>query len=375
MAVDQKVIEEKVSGKNKEPLTAEEQTTILQEEGAVEGYQKGPEAMDPAEFDQTPETKEGDEPAKKEEPAAKEEKKDDAPDEAEDVFVRLERELAKPEGQEDLKNFNDREKAYFHQMKRDRKKRQDAEALADAARKNELLAKKQLEESKKPKEEAPDPLADLKKKDATDYMTVADVIKLVEGMQTKPKEEKKEDIEVPSAPDPKTVHYLKLCEKEGREAHEDFDAVLELTEDVILSNPKHLMEVAKATQAGVNPAIKAYELIKADPEFAKLYPVATARIAARKSQNKTPEPAKKEEPKKEAPAKTQAELDAATRAKKAEEALETNAKKPKTTGNASASSESNDEINFEEMAKMPDAEFKKLPKKKRDRFLKWLEEV
>lgn len=372
MGIDETKLNEKLN--NNEPLSKEEETFVLQQDDKpVEGYGK---QMDPADFDNEPETtaedkeKVEDKAAEKPKEKAAEGKVEDKPGEdVNDPFVKIERELAKPDGQEDLKGFSDREKAYFHQMRRDRKSRQKAEADLDVERRNRLQLEKQIKEKKEPEAAPVDPLEELKKKDPTDYLTVAEVVNLVQNLKAEPKKEDKQKEDF--APDPRSIKYLKLCEKEARETHtDDFDAVMELTEDIINNNPAHLMEVAKALHAGENPALKAYELIKADPEFAKLFPVAKTKIEARK-QAKAPE--KKEEPK---PAKTAEEIQKEKKASEAQAALEKNKSKPKTTGNVDTSSDTGDDgPSFEEIANMSDREYARLPKKVRARHLKQLQEA
>ena len=375
MKVDEKVINEKLS--KGETLTSEEQTAILQDEGAVDGYTKSDvQDMDLEDFD-------NDEPKKEEKPAEsevvnekqkeqtqqqKQEEPKVQPEGKEDFFVKLERELSKPEGKETLEHFTDREKAYFHQMRRDRKRAQKAEGELDVERRNRFKLEQQIKEPAVVKE--PDPVDELKKKDPTDYLTVAEVLSLVDKIN-KPKEEPKKETKQESTIDNRQVHYLKLCEKEARETHpEDFDAVMELTEDIINNNPKHLIEVAKAMQAGENPAIKAYELIKGDTEFAQLYQVAKTKIEAR-DKAKTPEtPNKAQEEKSKQP--DQKKVD---EMKKAEEALKNNANKTKTTANVESANDKGEELDFEEIAAMSDLEFSRLPKKKRALFLKRMEEI
>lgn len=365
--IDQKALEEKISA-GKE-LTKEEQTAILEDQGPVEGYEKAAD-MSPEDFDKEDETgkKLADEKAKELE--KKEPEKPAA--EAEDPFVKLEKELAKPEGQEDLKSFTDREKAYFHQMRRDRKSKQKTEAERDAALFREVKTKKELEDLKKPKVEEVDPIAELKKKDQTDYMTVADVLKIVESVKTKPAV-KEEPAKEPTGPDPRTLRILKMEEQEARNAHpEDFEAVMELTEEIINTSQAHLIEVAKALHAGENPVLKAYDLIKADPEFAKLFPVAQTRVLARKTAK---EPEKKKEPEKPIE-KTAEEKAKEEKALAAQKALEENKGKKLTTGNIETSSSgADDDAGLAEYAKLSDVEFAKLPKATRNKVLRWMEGV
>lgn len=397
MAVDEKILNEKIdSGK---PLSKEEAEHVLRSDiSPVEGYANtAVKDMDPGDFDNEEESKEGEtkkgadetegkktetkkedtEGEKKKDETKTEEKKED---DTTDPFVKIERELAKPEGQEDLKSFSDREKAYFHQMKRDRKARQRAESELDISKRNEAKLKKDLETSnKKSKETVNDKLTELKKKDPTEYISVAEALKIAESITPEADEAEGEEKREERPPvNSQQMKYLKMCEKEAREAHpEDFDAVMELTEDIVNNNPQHLMEVAKAMAAGENPAVKAYELIKKDPEFATLFTVAKTKIEARNPAKKTEE---KKEEKKEEPKKSQADLDKEKRAKEAEAALEANAKKPKTTGNVESDSTEEHGDTFggytlQELSDMPNKQFGKLPKKVRQAALKAMEDI
>lgn len=363
VVVDEKVLQDKLD--KGETLTKDEENFLLSEEPAVEGF-KPPvpeESAVPAE--KPAEEKKAEEVAAA--PAAKKEVAAAPAEESEDPFVKIERELAKPEGKEDLNNFTPREKAYYYQMRRDRKARQQAEADRDAALFREAQGKKVPE---KKEETAPDALEELKKKDPTDFMTVADVLKVVDSIK-KPAEEPGKG---KPAADPVRVAFLKYSENEARAKFpEDYDAVMELTEEILLSDEKSLIEVAKAMNAGDNPAIKSYELIKSHPDFAKLFPVAEAKIKARGQADKKPDE-KKEETK--PAAKSQAEIEKEKKALATEKALETNANKKKTTGNVEGGADAEDgEPSWDEISKMSDKQFAKLPKKTRQKYLERLREV
>lgn len=375
--VDETAVNEKLE--KGEALTKEEEQIFLASEPAVEGYVKA-EVIPAEQVEDKEETAESVE--KEAETAGADDKpkepavvkpKEEAAAGKEDLMVRLERELGKDEGKEDLKDFNDREKAYFHQMRRDRKARQKAESDRDAALFREDKLKK---DAAKPKEEAkPDHLEALKKKDPTEYLTVAEAMKMLEDTaaakvaQGKPKEEEQPKV------DPRQMRYLNMCEKEAREAHpEDFDAVMGLTSDIIESNPEHLKKVAISLVAGENPALKAYELIKADPEFAKLLPAAQIKIEARKA------PAKKPDEKKDGPASGVAKSAEETKKEKdalaAQKKLEDNAKKTKTTASVESAADTTSEgPSFDDIAAMTDREFARLPKKTREKYLKQMAEV
>lgn len=342
--IDEKVVAEKLE-KN-EPLTPEEEKWFLTDEPAAEGYKPPLEGTKAVTVEPAKEEVKDAEEKAKEEPAV--EKKEEPA--KEDVFTRLERELQKPEGQEAIGDWSAAEKAYFHQMKRDRKARQKAEAERDA-----LLFEK-TKKKEEPKEEV-DPLKDLNGRADDDFVSVADVKKILSKKET-PKEQPREEHQ---QVDPRMVKYLQMCDKEARDAHpDDYEAVMELTNEILNTNKNHLVEVAEAMKRGENPAEVSYRLIKNDPEFQKLYPVAETKVKARK-------PIEKQEP----PPKTPEAVKKETEAKKAEEAIERNKSKTKTTAHvASLDDKPSDELSMEDITKMTDSQFAKLPKKTREKYLR-----
>lgn len=281
------------------------------------------------------------------------EKKADKPAPQEDSLLKLERELQKPVGQEKLDDFTPRERAYFYTMRKERKLRQDAESERDAIKRQQVLKKKD--------EPDEDPVEKLKKRDPSEFMTVGEAVKLVEG--------RAKAADKDAGPDPVMRRLLIMSDKEARAAHpEDYDIVMELAEDLISKNQDHLLSIAEAIHAGDNPAEVTYALIKSDPEFSKLYPVAETRVAARKLGKDSSKPPAKEEPiKKEEPAKEEVSEEA----RRAQEAIEKNTNKPKTTGHVgSVEDKPAGEHTLEDIAKMPDREYRQLPKKERERFLR-----
>lgn len=303
------------------------------------------------------------EEAKEEEIVAAEAKKKDEEDQK-DPFVKIERELQKPEGQEKLEGFTDREKAYFYQMRRDRRARQKAEEERDKALFREVQLKSKIKPDEKPEDE--DPLAILKGKEPTDFMTVADVIKVVEKITAAPKSK------VPAPQegvDPVRLRFLKMCDAEARTAHpEDYDAVMELTSELVNTNPEHLKKIAQAISGGENPAEVTYAIIKSDPEFANLFPGAQVKVKARDKKPDGSQP----------PQKSQAELDKEKKAQEAQEAMEKNKSKIKTSAHASGEVSEHSEgftdgkvtYTTADLVKMSDLQFARVPKKIREAFLR-----
>lgn len=350
---------------NSDKPTKEETETISKDSTPPEGY-KGYAPKEPTGIKE--EVKETGIPGKeqeKKEPETKpvektekvvekvEPKKEEAA--IDDTFVKLERELDKPEGSEDVTSFSPKEKAYFYQMRRDRKLRQQAEADRDAAAFREMKLKKQLE---KPQVEEEDPLKD---KDPSDFLTVGEVKKLLAKKETQKVEETSKP--EPVVADPIQRRYLKSCDEEARGLYKDYDEVMELVPELINTNSKYLSQVAESMKAGENPAEKMYTLIKSDKEFEKLYPVAQTRVAARKT--KTPTQTPTEKPKSEEVKQPSEE------AKIAQEIVESNLNKTKTTGHVGgANDKPNDEYSQDDIVSMSDREFSKLPKKTREYYLR-----
>lgn len=264
----------------------------------------------------------------------------------EDWFEKSERELSKPEGQEDLKQFTDREKAYFHQMRRDRKARQRAEEDRDAALFREIKLKNAKEEPKIDTEEDP-----FKDRDPGDLLTIEDYRRL--NKKEVKKEEPKQEIKAPAIDidNPTVKNYLAMCDKEAKSQYLDYEEVIELSSEIINNNPAYQQRIAESFTTGKNPAVIMYETIKNDPEFSKLLPVAQTRVKARKAPVVDTEKEKK--------------------AQAAQEALEKNQDKVRTSAHAGGSeSKESGELSVDDILRMPDKEFLKLPKKKRDQIMR-----
>jgi hypothetical protein len=344
--------EEKTEQATKE-LSKEDADKLMRENNTPpEGYAKGPA---PAPEPETPATP----PATPTPPAPA-----PAPAEPPDPFLKLERELAKAEGAEDLKDFSERERGYFYQMRRDRKQRQKAEEERDIAQRKALLAEQAKEEAPKVERKTPEDV--LKGKEPGDFLTAQEARELLQSVQpaatTAPKTEP-----VQAPVDPVRFKYLQMCERETKAAHADFDAVMELADELVNRDPAHLQTIGDAFRRGENPAEVMYGVIKQHPEFAKLYPAAELRAKA-KALATAPPPATES-----TPAAPSAE-DSAKKAKEAEAAqaaLEANAAKPKTTGHlGSWEGKPAEELTIDEISAMPDREFAKLPKAVRVRYLR-----
>lgn len=295
-------------------------------------------------------------------PAAKEAAKPagEQPPTSGDVFEKLEAQLQQPEGKEDLTAFSAREKAYFHQMRRDRKARQKAEEERDIAARRALKAENDL---KNPPPPPPDPLEGLADDD------VISVKEARERLAKLPKPAEKQP-EAPAAPavSPQQARYLALCEKEARAAHADFDAVMELAEELVAGDQTALREIGEQVAKGENPAIVMYQTIRKHKDFEALLPAAEVRAKARAKASAAP--ATPASPSAPAPA-TPEDKAKEDKAKQAEKALEENNNRTRTTAHVSArEGKPADELTEQEISAMPDLEFAKLPRHVRQRYLK-----
>lgn len=382
----EKALEEKVtSGKE---LSADEQQTILQDQEAVEGFK--PAIIESEEttvgVDEVPEdeTEAGQAAKKQKEEAAVEAAKVKQAEEdaaagktnANVDMTKLEEDLAKPEDKVDLKNYSPIEVAYYKRMRMDRKVRQVVEGERDAAKLEVIKLKKELEALKGGKPAAAataegeeTPLDKLKKKDPTDFLTVADVIEIIEKQNkaTAAAPAKATDNEEPN---PVVISYVKMCDSQARAAHpHDYDAVQELSPEILDNNPEYLKQVSEAIQRGENPAEKAYELIKADPAFAELFPAAQVKAKAKQKLNQKPE----EKPVEKSPEEKKKEADALA----AQKLLDENKNKPKTTGSVSAGdgkTEDTGNYTLDQVNAMSNLQFAKLPKKVRNYWLEKMRE-
>ena len=354
---DLETIEDKI-GKGEE-LTPEEQTTLGKADapvGDIETPNEETEETDDAEkkSDKAPEKEEGEEKPK-DEPADKAKESDD-PAKDDDAEVeeegkqKVEEELEKPEGKQDLAKFNKNETALYWDLKRERRGRQKAEAERDLLRFDKAKDQKKVEPAKEEEEEE-DMFAD---RDDDDFLSVAEAKKLVQSMKKAPALPAQQG--EPQV-DPVRLGYVKMCDDKARETFDDYNEVMECGQELLDNSVVYQVEVARAVQQGLNPAVVAYNLIKGDPDFPKTLPIAQARLAARGDK-----PEKKETPKVD-PTK-------AKKAKETEKKIETNQNKVKTSGHFSGGAEGGtDEFTEEQFLNMTDADFAALPKKTRDNIL------
>lgn len=363
--VDLKVVEEKI--KTGQALTKDELKEVMSQPPEGTSNILSPEDDIPDEdfHDEPPAKKAEDkkESADKksettDKKAEKTEKQGDDKDTDGDPMARLETELSKPEGKEDLTGWTANEKAYFWEMRRSRKRAQAAEAERDTIKFNAIKAKKADEKKEDVVEE--DPLKDLKDEDA---ITGKELKKILASQKKSIK-----STESAKQFDPESAVVTNLLKAQDdiarRDLGDDYDETVELTQEIVSNNPTYLRQIGEALMSGENVAKLTYTLIKGDPAYTKLLPVAQARLeAAGKGKKKE----KKADEKKDDDEATKAAL-------AAQEKLEKNTKKTKTSAHVDGSDKGTEEkfgeYTADQLTKMSDKEFFKVPKKVRDQFLK-----
>jgi hypothetical protein len=266
-------------------------------------------------------------------------------------MLKIEEQLQQEEGKVDLTGLSKREQAYYWRMRKEQKRASQAEADRDAALFKLSKIKKEDLPAEEPKEVEEDPFKD---RDDSDFITVAELKKL----------RAKAIKNIPAGPGfldlPLVQSFIKSCDEKAAAEKSDYAEVMELTVEIINTNPAYQKEVADALIKGDNPALKIYELIKADPEYAKLLPAAQTRVLARKGKKSDEKPKEK----------TPEELNKEKVALAAQDKMDKNNQKEKTSGHAEGKDKiEGTDLTIEQISKMGDAEFSKLPKKVRQKYL------
>lgn len=372
--VDWDAIEQKIQ--NNETLTAEEEKAVLGSPPDKDETDDDP--MDDSEYDDL----DGDSPKKKKETAdgdptgsgkdkdaeAGEEekgKKDEtvSPEEMSEEELREEmnNELSKPPS-ERRKDYSKRERAYFHEVKTERKKRQRIE------KENETLKFKLMQRDAKAQIKDTEPDED--KKEDTDvdpdgFITQKEAKELIEktaGKVNQPDQTK-------TAYNRNFNAYLNICKREGLREYEDFEEVMECYDKIVANDPVYLDRLGRIIEDGENCLVEAYKIIKADPEFGEV--IVEAREKLRK---RTPTSAKKPEPK---PSKEQKEKEEdadpkKNAAEKKEKKIEENLSKIKTSSSfpGGAGGADGAEITLADISRMTQEDFDALPKATRDKLVR-----
>ena len=258
--------------------------------------------------------------------------------------TKIEEQLAKPEGQEDLTGFTATERGLFREARHQRHRAQEAEAERDALKFEKLKAKVEKEQEEEPADD--------------DFLTHKQVKERVGAAVS--------DVEARAR-----KSLIGVWHREATRDHRDLSLVLDIGEAIIQASPEAQAKIREAYEAGENPALVTYDLIKSDPKLAELAAKAglilqdgvyvkapvTAAAAAGTETGKTTTTTS--EPKK-------AEAEALKKAKQVQE----NAAKTVTTGAAGGGGAGGaEEWTVERVRALSDAEFNHLPAATRHRIL------
>jgi hypothetical protein len=257
-----------------------------------------------------------------------------------DLSTKIEEELAKPEGAEDLKGFSERERGIFWELRKERLKRQILEKDNDELRFERMKREKAAEPPAPPAHEpvkVTDPLAD---REDDDLLTVADAKKLLTSIPKEPAPAYK-PLMTPEEVRTQKVEAELILTKQGVS---DFLEVLDYADIAIGTDPGAAAYLRKVKENGRNVALAAYNLIKSSPRWS----VIEKDIAERKG--------------KQAPQKPSDEN------RKRAEKIEENEGKVRTTGGGGNPPVS-DEFTLEEIRSMSPKEFGQLPAKTRKAIL------
>jgi hypothetical protein len=294
-------------------------------------------------------------PASKEKPAAP------AKPTAEETAKRralIDAELEKSEDQADLSQFTEVELGLYFDLRRQRRRNQRIEQENRNLRLGRIKDRMK-KPAEKPADEEPaaeeDPLKD---RPEDDLVTVGEMRRL---LAKKPKGAEKSDEGTETAPEIlMTSEDVRIDRVEAenellKKGIDDFSDVIEFAEAALKDDPNARNELVETCRSGGNVAKKTYYLIKAS----KHWPGIKKQLEAEKARVSGKAPEKK-------PAEKTTAEDNAARAKR----IEKNAGKTKTTGPGGAGSPGTDEYTVEEIRRMSDREFARLPKKTQDAILR-----
>ena len=280
---------------------------------------------------------------------ASEKPEPEAPKKTDDgtLHGKVEKEIDKPDGQEDLSGFSEREKGLFYEMKKSRKRAQKAEEDRDALMFERIKAAKLAQEGKteKPVEEEEDLFG--KDADPDDFPTVGKLREITKKAGERESAARRaRDRAITVRLSEMTARQIVEVRSESGKDAPDYDEVMELAPVIVEGNPDYQKQIYDAYVKGKNAALLTYDIIRKDPKFTALF--------------KPSAEAPKEAPKK----------DTADEGKKTLEKINANEKKPKTSGSGGAGGgEGGEEYTFEQLLRMTSGQFKKVPKTVRDKFL------
>ena len=308
MAISTEEVEKKVvEGK---ALTDEEKTHVM----GLTSEEKAEKAGPPDETTKKPPT-----PQEKPEdkPAVAEEPKQQAPAPAQ-TLAKVEEQLNKPDGTEDLSGFSFRERSLFREMRHERRERQRIQKELEELKFERLQAKAQ-----EPVMADDEPILAKTMKEREDALRQE--LRIEHEMKLRP-------------------ILTSMWHREAKSQHPDLDTVLDAGKAIVDATPEYQQKIQEAYEDGENVALVIYDLVTSDKRYAP--PVATP-------------PAPPAAP----PA---ASKEALENAKKMQE----NAEKVKTTGAVGGGSGDAEEMTLEWVRGLSQGEFMNLPDSKRREILK-----
>jgi len=262
---------------------------------------------------------------------------------------KIEKELDKADGSEDLEGFSEREKGLFYEMKKSRKRAQKAEEDRDALMFERIKEAKLKQEGKpeKPAEEEEEPLFG-KDADPEDFPTVGKLREITKTMNEREAAARRaRDRQMTVRVSEMNARNIVDFRKEAGKDAPDYDEVMELASVIVEGNPEYEKKIWDAFVKGKNAAMLTYDLIRSDPKFTSLFKPSQGEV-------------KKDAPK----------TDTAEEGKKTLEKINANNSKPKTSGSGGAGGgASGEEYTIEQLLRMTPGQFRKVPKTVRDKFL------
>ncbi len=344
---------------------SEESSSTTSDESAASGEKKGEEESSASA--KSDESSSSAESGKTESSSSAESKKPDN----ESLVDKLEKELSKPEGQEDLTTYSERERGLFYALRQQRKRAQGAEADRDTEKfKNikaaNLLKEKTAQEDKEKKTSEVE--TEIKKilEGEDEFISKKDLARLVElirkpaektdtGLNDEDRARERHAFTVRAETNAKSIVDAR---RKSEPTLPDYNDVLEKCGPVIIEgNEAYENQIAEAVRKGENPALLCYELIIKDPSFVTLYKPGTA--------------AKKEEKTAEEKAKEKKAAEGKENLSKINKNLDkTNTSGTKGgSGGATIKDSKGNEYTLMQLYNMSSSEFRKVPREVREKFL------
>lgn len=247
--------------------------------------------------------------------------------EEQESHTKVERDIEKPIERVDLKNYTDRERKLFFEMRGARRRAQEAEAERDKLRFQQVQREAQEKADREKAVKTEDT-----REDNDEFITAKRARELATEAAEKAAMKARQD----AIAETNTKHsqvVFNMMTADVRRKYEDADAVLNQAEAILKGDPEADAEMKSAVQRGENVVELTYHLVKKSPKW----------IEPKKAPDKVGE----------------------DRAKRAEE----NEAKPKTLG-AGAGTAATGDNTLTDILNMSADEYAKLPKAKRQAILK-----